>query len=427
MIASKIGQVFLDAYNEKFKTTYSAKDFFVEKYFSLFFDHPKYMQWVTNSPFVQGIKKGVTPSVEERKLKLEKFIEKISENKADASIAIGFPSLDIAATTSGQLTNMNLPFKEEEAYLSWIGSGFGIGVQSGLSILFDNKQLLLDLYEGWQLYRKYLNDRPKLRGNQINTWNGQWIAHRYSDDYDEQYPTASFTPFDSIKDGGMEVRTIAWTEVLVGISRNYPDSQMTAYVYSLGQTNVTVGFIPFQLPKIKYPYELYEKYFGTTDRDSIKALFGSAIGFTKACQMGVIGVNALEPKGFRDCMRKGVVPKYSDADREKTINFNTYKIWLLAMLNNEELWDKAQDIAKILNDHSKSDRNAKTTKSNEVTNLLGSVNKKQFIDNLTPIVKGSLNVEQIDEIGNLINLMPVDNVPYFLTLIRFKYAVINKK
>ena len=55
MIAANIGKIFLDAYNEKYKSNYSAKQFFVEKYFELFFNHEKYMQWVTNSPFVQGI------------------------------------------------------------------------------------------------------------------------------------------------------------------------------------------------------------------------------------------------------------------------------------------------------------------------------------------------------------------------------------
>ena len=57
MIATNIGRTFLKAYNKKNESNYSAKDFFNEKYFPLFFDDDKYMQWVTNSPFVQGIKK----------------------------------------------------------------------------------------------------------------------------------------------------------------------------------------------------------------------------------------------------------------------------------------------------------------------------------------------------------------------------------
>lgn len=427
MIAANIGKIFLEAYNEKYKSNYSAKQFFVEKYFTLFFDHGKYMQWVTNSPFVQGIKKGVTPTTQERKIKLDTLVDKISKNDADASIAIGFPSLDLIASTSGQITSMKLPLNEEDVYLSWIGGGFGVGVQSGLSLLFADKRILLDLFEGWQLYRDYLNKTPELRGNQINTWNGQWLAHRYNKrTYTPANPTASFDAFGTMKDGGMELNTQAWTKVLVGIARTYPDTTLTAYVYSLGQTNITVGFIPFELPRIRQPYELYEKYFNTTDSEKVEQIFGTAIGFTKACQMGAIGVNALEPKGFRDSFDKGVIPKYNPNDEEKKINFNTYQIWLLSMLNNEELWEKSLQIATTLNDYSMSDKNAKKVKSQEVSNLLASVNKKQFIEGLTSIVKGSDNSELLISIAEIVHSMPIDNVPYFLTLIRFQYAVVNK-
>ena len=39
----------MDAYNERECTNYDAKTFFTEKYFPLFFDSNKYMQWVQNS------------------------------------------------------------------------------------------------------------------------------------------------------------------------------------------------------------------------------------------------------------------------------------------------------------------------------------------------------------------------------------------
>ena len=77
MIAATIGRKFLLAYNRKFGTHYDAKTFFTEQYFPLFFDHEKYMQWVTNSPFVQGIKKGKCLTAVERREKLRILQEKI--------------------------------------------------------------------------------------------------------------------------------------------------------------------------------------------------------------------------------------------------------------------------------------------------------------------------------------------------------------
>jgi hypothetical protein len=227
----------------------------------------------------------------------------------------------------------------------------------------------------------------------------------------------------------MEVVTQSWLKVLIGIARNYPESTITAYVYSLGQTNITMGFIPFELPRIRSPFELYAKYFGEFHKDLPEQLFGTAIGFTKACQMGAIGVNALEPKGFRDCLDKGVIPKYNSTDEEKRINYNTYQIWLLSMLNNEELWDKSIQVATALNMYSASDKNAKKTKSQVVANLLKSINKKQFIEGITPIVNENQDITLLAvfrEIVKLVHIMPVDNVPYFLTLIRFQYATLNK-
>lgn len=427
MIAANIGKTFLQAYNEKYKCAFTAKEFFIEKFFRLFFDEEKYMQWVTNSPFVQGIKKGVYPTPEERQLKLEVLVNKIAENDADASIAIGFPSLDLLATTSGQVSNLTLPLDKEDVYLSWIGGGFGIGVKGGLSIFFNQKQILLDLFEGWEIYRSYLNTTPKLRGNQINTWNGQWISHRYDKrTYNASHPAASFDPFVATSDGGLEVSTQSWMKVLLGIARNYPDTLLTGYVYSLGQTNITIGFIPFNLPKIREPYDLYHKYFGTSDKDINELLFGTEIGFTQACQTGSIGINALEPKGFRDCLRKGSVPSYSDKDENKRINFNTYQIWLLAMLNNEDLWEKTRKFAEVLHAYTMSDKNAKKTKSQAVINLIKSVKQQQFMEELTKLVENSDEASPLVEIGHLVALMPVDNVSYFLTLLRFQYAVVSK-
>ena len=165
MVAAKIGKTLLNAYNSEKETKLSAKEFFHSVFFPLFFDHEKYLQWVTNSPFVQGIKKGVYPTKEERKTKLEQLNKKISENEPDASIAIGFPSTDLIATTSGLITNIKISFSEEEVYCSWIGGGLGIGVQGAVSIYFDNPTILMHLFEGWAYYRNEFLNQAQFLGN----------------------------------------------------------------------------------------------------------------------------------------------------------------------------------------------------------------------------------------------------------------------
>ncbi len=433
MITATIGKIFLEAYNKKYGTKYDAKIFFVEVYHPLFFDSNKYLQWVQNSPFVQ-MKKGQkveTLTAEERKEKLQDFFAKVDECKnPDASIAPGFPASEEKefATTSGQVTNLNLATGKDDIFLSWIGSSLGVGLQGGLSILFPEPVILLDLFEGWKLYRKVIGENDKLRGNQVNTWNGQWLAHRYSKDFRQGQPMADFSPFETTNDG-MSVATQSWTKVLIGISRQFDNPKMMGYVYNLGQTNTTIGFIPFCLEHIRRPIQLYAKLFNTDEGKKAEDLWGTEKGLRACCQRGAIGIEAMQPKGLQQYMkaekdRTVKLPKYDD---KQVINFHSYQIWLLAMLNNEELWTKSIEFAQTLQSHTEKGKNGKTTNSRQIDAVLSATNKKTFIEALTTIVSESDNVDGIVEFAKIINQMPNDNIPYLLTLIRFQYATLQKK
>lgn len=426
MITSVIGRIFLDAYNKRENTGYDAKTFFIEKYYPLFFDAEKYMQWVQNSPFVQmkNGQKVETLSSKERHDKLDELIDKIQNGVRDASVAIGYSASDEKgyATTSGQVTNLNIEVSKDEVYLSWIGSSLGVGVQGGFCILFSNPQILLNIYDGWSLYRKALNNNHKLRGNQITSWNGQWIAHRYDRySYDSEYPMADFDPFVTSADASMSVSVQSWTKILIHIALSLPEQNLMGYVYSYGQTNTTIGFIPFMLSQIRRPIDLYISFFGMRGRKEAESLYGTAFGFDKACQAGVIGIKALEPKGLRDYMEKGKLPKYND-NEEQTIKYHIYQIWIMAMLDNQDLWRCAEEFALLLQAYSRSSNNAKTDKSNKVKALLNSSNKKDFINNLTVIIPDIDEQDKVIETARKVNDMPADNVPYFLTLIRFHYT-----
>ena len=189
MIASQIGKIFLEAYNEKYGTDYDARGFFIEVFYPLFFNQRKYMMTAGNSPLEnpklswEDMILGKKPfeTTEQRRDRYDKLISKIDETEADASIARGYYSLDVNATTSGQVTDLQLPISKDDVFASWIGDALGVGVQGGLSIMFNDKRILLDIYDGWKLYRDVLNNTSELKGNQINTWNGQWLSHYYDD------------------------------------------------------------------------------------------------------------------------------------------------------------------------------------------------------------------------------------------------------
>lgn len=434
MITATIGKFFLEAYNKKNYTDYDAKTFFVEVYHPLFFDNSKYLQWVQNSPFVQMKKEQkvetLTPS--ERKEKLQDFITKVDDCKIpDASIAPGFPASEEKefATTSGQVTNLDLSVKKSDIFLSWIGSSLGIGLQGGLSILFSEPEILMDLFEGWKLYRKILKGNDKLKGNQVNTWNGQWLAHYYDNsNYSPEQPMAGFSPFE-IKKDSMSVATQSWTKVLIGISRKYNNPKMMGYVYNLGQTNTTIGFIPFSLEHIRRPIQFYARLFGADEGKKAEDLWGTEKAFRVCCQKGAIGIEAMQPKGLKQYMKPDTgkdvrLPKYDD---KQIINFHTYQIWLLAMLNNEELWTKSKELAKTLQNYVNKDKKLSTKRGNLVKNVLASTSKKSFLSSLSEIASDIETFAEIDENARIIHMMPTDNVPYYLTLIRFHYAGLSNK
>ena len=431
MITSNIGKIFLDAYNEKYGTSYDARTFFLEQFYPLFFDQNKYMMTAGNSPLenpklswddmIKGKKPFETP--EQRKIRFEKLIKKIEESEADASIARGYASLDVTATTSGQVTDLKLPNSQEEIYTSWIGDALGIGVQGGFSILFSNKEILLDIFEGWKLYRTSLNETTMLKGNQINTWNGQWLSHYYDPrEYDADMPLAGYNPFNVNKDGIISIDTQTWTKILIGISKKYRNAQILGYIYSIGKTNKTIGFIPFDLTQIRRPIHLYEKIFGMSNGRNVESLWGTAIGFKTACTYGAIGIKAMEPKGLRDYVYKGKQPKAHNYDN---INYNVYIIWIYAMLNNDELWEKSQELAKLLNEASSDkDKSISTKRKNLVETMLNATNKKQFIAAATEVVSFIGKIDEFKGIVKEIHGMPTDNVPYFLTLLRFQYKTL---
>lgn len=431
MITSNIGKIFLDAYNEKYGTSYDARTFFLEQFYPLFFDQNKQMMYAINSPFVQKLPscrdciKGIKSfeNIEQRAKRLNAFIEKVENNDADMSIAIGYPSIEVNATTSGQLTDLKMNTSKEDIFLSWIGGALGITVSGGVSILFTHKNILLDIFKGWKFYRKALNETLMLDGNKINSWNGQWLFHYYDQrEYEEENPLANFAPYKVDKDGIIGIETQTWTKILIAISRKYDVVKLLAYIYILSKSNTTIGFIPFDLTQIRRPIHLYEKIFGMSNGRNAESLWGTAIGFKTACTYGAIGIKAMEPKGLRDYVYKGKQPKAHNYDN---INYNVYIIWIYAMLNNDELWEKSQELAKLLNEASSDkDKSISTKRKNLVETMLNATNKKQFIAAAAEVVSFIGKKDEFKGIVKEIHCMPTDNVPYFLTLLRFQYKTL---
>lgn len=437
MITTVVGRTFLEAYNKKYQVNKLPKEFFEEVYFELFYNHPKYMQWVTNSPFVQ-MKTGQKPenlTVTERFEKLDNLSEKAENSEPDASFALGFPASELKeyASTSGLVSDLQIPTTPDDIYLSWIGSGLGVGVAGGFSILYDDAKITLQTFEGWKVYRKYLEDDglDNLRGNQINTWNGQWL--KYSLDVDEFREDFDFTELTNQKIFDVsatlvEVNTVNWSELFFSLSQLYPNGELTGYVYGFGQTNKTIGFIPFYLKSGSRIIDIYRQLFGelNTDKKRFEALFGMHI--KRACELGSIGLQALRPDGITKYI--GDEKNISFKKEEDTFNYYAYKTWLIAMLskNKEEITDYTLELAEtILRYRNGSKGMERPTLINK--ELFASKTKRGFIDALTIMIK-DLDTSDLTMVKNLkdeVHLMTNEEFGYFSTLLKFDYAFVEKK
>ncbi|SDU06403.1 hypothetical protein [Desulfobacula phenolica] len=460
MISMTIGRTFLTAFNKKYNKSYTSKQFFETVFFELFFNHPKYMLWQTNSPFVQ-MKKGQKPHLlreEDRIEKLNNLAEKITTGDRDASIAIGFPASETNefATTSGLVSDIDIPADEFGIYDSWIGAGLGIGVSGGYCIFFNDPEILLTLYDGWQVYRGFLNDNSidKLAPNKINTWNGQWLNYYHGKKFRKGFDFGvldNMKMFSHDKQGNILINTVKWSQLFFNLSSKFPDQTLMGYLYSLGQTNKTIGFIPFYFQQARRIKDFYEILFGKNnaikDSRAYEEMFG--IHIKRACELGAIGLHALQPKDLKTYFGQGKIPNFkktaipvlkkgeseedfqtrkqkaSNKEYEKVILFRTYKTWLVAMLtkNKEDMLDYTEKIARALHEYREDGR--KTDRKNLIEKeLLIAASRKKFIDALAVVVKDvqSEYLEIIRELKKRVHLMTSEDFAYFVVLLRFDYA-----
>lgn len=435
MYTSYVGKKFLQLYKEKENKPddYSARQFFDEVLFPLFFDDEKHLMHVGNSPFFQKPKEeDVKLHGGRGKAQYQNLIREVDAGIPSGAIYVGYAAKEITATSTGQLTTMNFNTNAEDIYASWIGEALGIGVSGGLVMLIDKDDILVHLFEGWKYYRNYLVQTPSLKDKQIETWNGHWLCHCLSKHFDNNNPLHGFNV--EIEDvlGKMAIPTRSWAKVIFTLAyKFYKDEMLTVYAYSLSQTNTTLGFINIYLPEVKRPYELRDKIFlaqsGLILNDKQIEDLETFYNFRNACKMGTIGLKALEPAKLREFMPIGSVlyaqgKDFKFTDENSTINFSLYKLWIIAMLNKTELLQLAADVATaLLAQEGKEGSRGKTTQTQSSKDLLESKSLKAFIDALTENINEN-NAPIFKNVVEQVVKMPSDNFPLFITLIRFEYA-----
>jgi hypothetical protein len=439
MYTSYIGKKFLKIYKSKENKpeNYSAKEFFEDKLFPLFFQDESHLMHVGNSPFFQKTKEDDNIKYGSKSLaQLNNLQKKITDGIPSGSIYVGYGAEEIQATSSGQVTSLNISIDETEMYSSWIGEALAIGINGGFVMLIEDEELLIKIYQGWSHYRNFLSQTPNLKDKQIETWNGHWICLvlNKADLIDIDYSKIETTEVV----GNIAIPTQKWSQVLFVLAKKYPSRVLTVYAYTLSQTNTTLGFINLYLPDVRKMFELRDKLFlnkeETVLSDKEIETLEPFYRFNEACKMGTIGLKSIEPKGLREYMSKGTTDyaqgkDFKFSDEKSHLNYQLYKLWIIAMLNKTELLKLATDVAKTLIDIEKNQSTREKTKTSQThisKDVIDSKNIKIFIESITDLIANN-NAEIFKEVVTQILQMPSDNFPLFTTLIRFEYTYLKHK
>lgn len=442
MYTEYIGRRLLELYNKHRNDSapLTPQEFFDKIFFPLVFDNERYLMLANNSKFDQAAKqKKKRPlTAEVRHEALARFHEDVATlEHPHGHLYLGGSARELNAATSSQITDIAIPVSPDEVYCTWIGTAAGVGVKGGFSILIDNDQVLLALLDGWYQYRNFLDQLPTLKPYQIETWNGWWLVHRFDETYYKaDDPLRDFPAGQSdepaLNKGIHAFATPPWMRVVFALAFIEATVAQIGYVYSFGQTNTTIGFIRFDLPKVERLIGTYERLFAHTRRTrrEFKRLYETQFGFKTACQQGSIGLKAIEPKDLWKYMPSrydpGKIPKKPKKETDE-INFELYQTWIIAMLNNDDLLAQTQTMAEAFYQFSKEAKRGKQTHNTLVNNALSSQGLKNFIDAVTEIVDADFSDKPL--LNNLVETvvkMPKSDFPLFLTLLRFKYAYVSK-
>jgi hypothetical protein len=468
MYATEAGKLYLKLYNQNQPENeqLSAKAFFDEVVFPLFFNAEKHLVNVHNSSFsnqikvkAEDLKREIALGGTEATFRLKRLHNSLKEavtapeEKLAASNFVGFAAAGQDGTTAGQTSNMAYPFLkdnafEEEVYASWIGVGLGIGVKGGNSLIFLNEVLLRALAAGWKHYRQILNESPALKGNQIDAWNGIWLNFLLDNNLlyatlQELPPNFNVYLENYISKDGDKLETVKWTDFILGLAQNFPAQTFLSYVFQYGQTNVTVGFIPIYLQEINDLVELFNVLYGPAPRlkhpnfnynlKNFIHQYESRFGLQNVCKRGCIGLYAFEP---RHC---DIRPNEKGDIKLKEKDFFLLQqqiLWLAAIIIQTQdkdkkmnLFDLADKLAEQLCEYQSGTRT--TAKENEVMNLFDKKSRQKFIEGLGDILRQlkSDGDEQLqakaqnfyDVVKEVTGMAP-DRFPLFLSLVYFLFV-----
>lgn len=392
----EIGRRVLQLYNDGASHKLTAKEFFDEVMFPVFFDtddDPLHLMQVGNSSFFQAFpekdrRAGRTLGAHKRE-RHHQIVSEVEAGKRAVSgaIAVGYPASGPTENTAGQVSHVKQSLDAETVASTWIGAACGIGIGGGANILIDDSALLLHIVNGWSYYRRFLNENTTFKGRQIETWNGLWVVYGFgAPDVEESFRRVrdnlhKHQGVTAKKESNLAERP-DWFRMFFNLAQsdNLP-KRLQAYAYKYGQMNTTLGFLTIELEPIKHLNEIFHRLLNetfpgqhsySTSQAELRKIFEAHYSLTDMVALGGISIRTLRPAKVEAFMKAGKPQKTDNNPFYPTL----IKSWIIAMLNNDELADLARDLGLALRDIETNSRENATTK---IETLLNAGGKTAFI------------------------------------------------
>lgn len=418
------------------------KTFFDNEFWHVMFNAPdhQHLMQVHNSDFFQGSykksaeKEGIALPLY-RKQKFEDSLKNVATGvkQVSASTGVGFMAGGPEETTFGQVTDLPLNFTEEELLCSWFGGALGIGFGGGYDFLTLEPEIFEFIYEGWPFYRELIKDTPGLKGRQIEAWNGLWLCYglKYRDNPKEAYRKVKQNISKHIKTTGgiAKLERPDWSTQVLSLATEFGGAEgLVLQGYSHGSTNKTLGSVMVQLPKVRSFAALFKQLVEQDDtlpNTALQDVFKGEFTMSKAARYGQLGLRALTP---------AKLPQFLyEKDTSKTklqsdpYQYKIYKSWIIAMLNNDELYELAENLAgKLLEfkEKGKDEFFTEAEKRNHIETLFTKRKPSFFIDQLTAIARG---IKEPPEVFRTVSRtaatqMTPEQFQLFVSALRFEYV-----
>lgn len=446
-----VGKLLLKILSEERGESIDAHTFFEKDFWPVMFNSPdsSHLMQVHSSDFFQPSypqlagKAGMSIA----KFRKKKYLENLrmtgaGEKAPTGNIGVGFMASGPKETTYGQVTDLPIQFSEEELLCSWFGGALGIGFGGGFDFLSTEPELIRFIYSGWQYYRKLIEETPNLKGRQIETWNGLWLLHglEHRNDTLKAYDALSQkvgTALDASKDV-VKLDRPEWSDQILVLANAFGgDEPLTLHGYSFGSTNKTLGYMLVQIPKVQKFSQLFDHFVAQESNLKsmmLKEVFKAHYSMRHAARYGRLGLRALTPKDIPKHLGKDA-PTISSLQKEfqkDPYQFIIYKSWIIAMLNNEELHELAEKLAKALLDYKNRGKDSFSTAGDKSKNIERIWEKRYpayFIHRLSDIVDEIPQPsETFKDVSKAVaNKMTPDQFQLFQSLLRFEYTYSIRK